>query len=107
MAEAFGVEGRGAFYEETGVVRDVVQNHLLQIVGYLAMEPPSSAWREALRGEQAKVLRTIRPLSPAEIVSVSSRGIGREGRPQDSGVPRPYAASSVRCFVRCTACLFM
>ena len=65
MAESFGVEGRGAFYEETGVIRDVVQNHLLQIVGYLAMEPPSSAWREALRDEQAKVLRTIRPLSPA------------------------------------------
>ena len=68
MAESFGVEGRGGFYEETGVIRDVVQNHLLQIVGYLAMEPPSSAWREALRDEQAKVLRTIRPLSPSEIV---------------------------------------
>jgi glucose-6-phosphate 1-dehydrogenase len=68
MAEAFGVEGRGAFYDETGVIRDVVQNHLLQMVGYLAMEPPSSAWREALRDEQAKVLRTIRPLSPDEIV---------------------------------------
>jgi glucose-6-phosphate 1-dehydrogenase len=68
MAESFGVEGRGAFYEETGVIRDVVQNHLLQIVGYLAMEPPSAAWREALRDEQAKVLRTIRPLSPSEIV---------------------------------------
>jgi glucose-6-phosphate 1-dehydrogenase len=68
MAESFGVEGRGAFYEETGVIRDVVQNHLLQIVGYLAMEPPSSAWREALRDEQAKVLRTIRPLSAAHTV---------------------------------------
>jgi len=68
MAESFGVEGRGAFYEETGVIRDVVQNHLLQIVGYLAMEPPSSAWREALRDEQAKVLRTVRPLAPAETV---------------------------------------
>jgi glucose-6-phosphate 1-dehydrogenase len=68
MAESFGVEGRGAFYEETGVIRDVVQNHLLQIVGYLAMEPPSSAWREALRDEQAKVLRTIRPLSTAHTV---------------------------------------
>ena len=75
MAESFGVEGRGAFYDETGVIRDVVQNHLLQIVGYLAMEPPSSAWREALRDEQAKVLRTIRPLSPAETCSASSAGI--------------------------------
>jgi glucose-6-phosphate 1-dehydrogenase len=92
MAEAFGVEGRGAFYEETGVVRDVVQNHLLQIVGYLAMEPPSSAWREALRDEQAKVLRTIRPLSPAEIVLGQFAGYRDEkGVSKTSGVPT-YAA---------------
>ena len=92
MAESFGVEGRGAFYEETGVIRDVVQNHLLQIVGYLAMEPPSSAWREALRDEQAKVLRTIRPLSPAEIVLGQFRGYRAEaGVKKDSHVPT-YAA---------------
>jgi len=92
MAENFGVEGRGAFYEETGVVRDVVQNHLLQIVGYLAMEPPSSAWREALRDEQAKVLRTIRPLSPGEIVLGQFRGYRDEaGVSKTSNVPT-YAA---------------
>jgi glucose-6-phosphate 1-dehydrogenase len=92
MAEAFGVEGRGGFYEETGVVRDVVQNHLLQIVGYLAMEPPSSAWREALRDEQAKVLRTIRPLSPAEIVLGQFAGYRDEkGVSKTSSVPT-YAA---------------
>jgi len=92
MAEAFGVEGRGAFYEETGVVRDVVQNHLLQIVGYLAMEPPSSAWREALRDEQAKVLRTIRPLSPAEIVLGQFAGYrDQKGVSKTSKVPT-YAA---------------
>ena len=92
MAESFGVEGRGAFYEETGVIRDVVQNHLLQIVGYLAMEPPSSAWREALRDEQAKVLRTIRPLSPAEIVLGQFRGYREQaGVKKDSNVPT-YAA---------------
>ena len=84
MAESFGVEGRGAFYEETGVIRDVVQNHLLQIVGYLAMEPPSSAWREALRDEQAKVLRTIRPLSRAETVLGQFRGYREQaGRQQE------------------------
>jgi glucose-6-phosphate 1-dehydrogenase len=92
MAESFGVEGRGGFYEETGVIRDVVQNHLLQIVGYLAMEPPSSAWREALRDEQAKVLRTIRPLSPAEIVLGQFRGYrGQAGVGKNSNVPT-YAA---------------
>ena len=92
MAEAFGVEGRGGFYEETGVVRDVVQNHLLQIVGYLAMEPPSSAWREALRDEQAKVLRTIRPLSPAEIVLGQFAGYrDQKGVSKTSRVPT-YAA---------------
>ena len=92
MAESFGVEGRGAFYEETGVIRDVVQNHLLQIVGYLAMEPPSSAWREALRDEQAKVLRTIRPLSAAETVLGQFRGYRDEaGVSKSSNVPT-YAA---------------
>ena len=92
MAESFGVEGRGAFYEETGVIRDVVQNHLLQIVGYLAMEPPSSAWREALRDEQAKVLRTIRPLSPAEIVLGQFVGYrDQDGVSKSSTVPT-YAA---------------
>src|SRR5271165_4884206 len=64
MAESFGVKGRGKFYEETGVVRDVVQNHLLQIVSYLAMEAPSAAYGEAIRDEQAKVLRTVRPMTP-------------------------------------------
>ena len=92
MAESFGVEGRGAFYEETGVIRDVVQNHLLQIVGYLAMEPPSSAWREALRDEQAKVLRTVRPLSPAETVLGQFRGYREQaGVSKTSNVPT-YAA---------------
>ncbi len=92
MAESFGVEGRGGFYEETGVIRDVVQNHLLQIVGYLAMEPPSAAWREALRDEQAKVLRTVRPLSPSEIVLGQFRGYRDEaGVSKTSNVPT-YAA---------------
>jgi glucose-6-phosphate 1-dehydrogenase len=63
MAEAFGVKGRGQFYDETGVIRDVIQNHLLQIVSYLAMEAPSSTIPEAIRDEQAKVLRTIRAIS--------------------------------------------
>ena len=64
----FDVAGRGAFYEEVGVIRDVIQNHLLQIVSYLAMEAPSPRWTAAIHAEQAKVLRTVRPLSPKEIV---------------------------------------
>ncbi|GMV10736.1 MAG: glucose-6-phosphate dehydrogenase [Gemmatimonadetes bacterium SCN 70-22] len=92
MAESFGVNGRGKFYEETGVVRDVIQNHLLQVVGFLAMEPPSSSYCEALRDEQAKVLRSIRPLDPAAAVLGQFRGYREEaGVAADSRVPT-YAA---------------
>ncbi|HEY7410775.1 MAG TPA: glucose-6-phosphate dehydrogenase [Vicinamibacteria bacterium] len=74
MAESFGVTGRGKFYDETGVVRDVIQNHLLQIVSYLAMEAPSSTYAEAIRDEQAKVLRTVRPMSVENMVRGQFRG---------------------------------
>jgi glucose-6-phosphate 1-dehydrogenase len=68
LAERFGVAGRGTFYEETGVIRDVVQNHLLQVISYLAMEAPASTGAESIRDEQAKVLRTVRPLSPEALI---------------------------------------
>jgi glucose-6-phosphate 1-dehydrogenase len=68
MAEAFGVEGRGAFYEEVGALRDVVQNHLLQVVGMLAMEPPAGSDPEALRDESNKVLRATRALDTGTVV---------------------------------------
>jgi glucose-6-phosphate 1-dehydrogenase len=88
MAENFGVAGRGAFYEETGVVRDVVQNHLLQMVSYLAMEAPSSTYPEAVRDEQAKVLRTVRPLSASDVVLGQFRGYRNEPHvAKDSQVP--------------------
>jgi glucose-6-phosphate 1-dehydrogenase len=74
MAEQFGVNGRGKFYEETGVVRDVIQNHLLQVVSYLAMEAPSSTYMEAIRDEQAKVLRTVRPIGRDDILLGQFRG---------------------------------
>jgi glucose-6-phosphate 1-dehydrogenase len=74
LAEGFGVKGRGRFYEETGIVRDVIQNHLLQVVSYLAMEAPSSTYAEAIRDEQAKVLRTIRPLGSSDIIRGQFRG---------------------------------
>src|SRR4029077_5823792 len=68
MAESFGVEGRGSFYDSVGCLRDVVQNHLLQMVCLLAMEPPISATADALRDETVKVMKTIRPLKASELV---------------------------------------
>ena len=88
MSESFGVSGRGKFYEETGVIRDVFQNHLLQVISYLAMEAPSSLWPEAIRDEQAKVLHNVRPLSPEHIVLGQFRGYRDEpGVAPDSNVP--------------------
>jgi len=68
MAENSGLAGRGRFYEEAGAIRDVVQNHLLQIVGLLAMEPPVSGDRESIRDEKVKVFRSMRPLTGASLV---------------------------------------
>jgi glucose-6-phosphate 1-dehydrogenase len=87
MAERFGVEGRGKFYEETGIVRDVIQNHLLQLITYLAMEAPSSMYAEAIRDEQAKVLRMIRPITPNDIIRGQFRGYRDEpGVAKDSPI---------------------
>ena len=92
MSEAFGVNGRGKLYEETGVIRDVIQNHLLQVISYLAMEAPSSMYADAIRDEQAKVLRTIRPLSSDHVVCGQYRGYRDEPDvANDSHVPT-YAA---------------
>jgi glucose-6-phosphate 1-dehydrogenase len=92
MAEGFGVKGRGKFYEETGVIRDVIQNHLLQVVSYLAMEAPSGTYDEAIRDEQAKVLRTVRPMNALNMVRGQFRGYCDEpGVAKDSSVAT-YAA---------------
>ena len=68
MAEEFGVEGRGAFYDSVGAMRDVVQNHLLVLMSLLAMEPPVSDRPDALRDERVKVLEATRPLGPDDLV---------------------------------------
>lgn len=81
MAENFGVEGRGSFYDSVGAIRDVVQNHLLQVVAYLAMEPPVGAAAEHLRDEKVKVLTAMRPLECSRLV----RG-QYEGYRDESGV---------------------
>src|ERR1700729_2826707 len=78
MAEKIGVEGRGRFYEEAGAIRDVMQNHLLQIVGFLAMEPPVNGEGESLRDEKVKVLKAIRPLEESGIVRGQYKGYRQE-----------------------------
>ena len=92
MAETIGVEGRGAFYEEAGAIRDVLQNHMLEVVSFLAMEPPLSGEGEALRDEKVKVLKAIRPLDAAHLVRGQYKGYRREkGVAADSKV-ETYAA---------------
>jgi glucose-6-phosphate 1-dehydrogenase len=78
MAEKFGVQGRGKFYEEAGAIRDVVQNHLLQVIGFLAMEAPTLTYREAIRDEQVKVLRGIRPIRDEDLVRGQFDGYKQE-----------------------------
>jgi glucose-6-phosphate 1-dehydrogenase len=91
MAEDFGVEGRGRFYESVGALRDVVQNHLLQVVALLAMEPPAGSDEGALRDERVKLFRQVRTVEPAEVVRGQFRGY-----PDEDGVdPR----SDVETFV--------
>lgn len=68
MAESYGLEGRGAFYDEVGALGDVVQNHLLQLVALIAMEPPVSAEAEAMRDEKVRVLRSMSPVQPGDAV---------------------------------------
>lgn len=93
MAESFGIQGRGAFYDETGAIRDVVQNHLLQVVGFLAMEPPATTYSEAIRDEVVKVFRQIRPLTRQDIVRGQFRTYRQEaGVAKDSSV-ETYAAT--------------
>jgi glucose-6-phosphate 1-dehydrogenase len=92
MAEDFGVQGRGKFYESTGCLRDVIENHLFQIVALLAMEPPAGSDYEALRDEKVKVFRTTRPLTPEDLVRGQFVGYrNEEGVPPDSDV-ETYAA---------------
>jgi glucose-6-phosphate 1-dehydrogenase len=91
MAENFGVEGRGAFYDQVGTIRDVIQNHMLQVVALLAMEPGTNMYSESLHDEQVKVFRMIPPLDPAHLVRGQFRGYLNE--------PGVAAGSQVETFV--------
>jgi glucose-6-phosphate 1-dehydrogenase len=115
MAEAIGLAGRGRFYEETGAIRDVIQNHLMQIVALLTMEPPLITEGEALRDEKVKLLQAVRPVTAAELVRGQFNGYRQEvGVAADSNV-ETYAAltlhidswrwSGVPLYLRAGKCL--
>jgi glucose-6-phosphate 1-dehydrogenase len=87
LAEDFGVEGRGGFYEEVGALRDVVQNHLLELVMLVAMEPPAAPGARALRDEKVKLLRAMRSVDPKNVVRGQYNGYRKEaGVAKDSTV---------------------
>jgi glucose-6-phosphate 1-dehydrogenase len=115
MAEKFGVEGRGRLYEEVGAIRDVVQNHMLQIVGILAMEPPATTYHDSIRDEIVKVFRQVKPLDPTCLVRGQFEGYKKEpGVAADSRV-ETFAAvkleidswrwEGVPFFVRAAKCM--
>src|ERR1700728_2508915 len=78
MAESFGVAGRGKFYEEAGAIRDVLQNHMLEVIACLTMESPPTNDHEAWRDERSKVLKAIRTLGPSDVVRGQFRGYRQE-----------------------------
>lgn len=95
-AEPMGVEGRGGYYDESGALRDMIQNHLLQIVAHIAMEPPVSAAAHAIRSEKLKLFQSLRPIAPEEVEHYVVRGqytaseIDGEAAPgyrEEKGVP--------------------
>jgi glucose-6-phosphate 1-dehydrogenase len=115
MAERFGIEGRGKLYEELGAIRDVVQNHLLQVTSLLTMEPPIGMSDRALHDEQSKVLRAIRPFSGRSLVRGQYRGYREEGGVDPHSTVETYAAmqlhldswrwADVPIFIRAGKCL--
>ena len=115
MAEAFGIQGRGKFYDETGAIRDVIENHLLQVVGYLAMEPPISVEADRIRDEQVKIFRAIRPLEPKDVVRGQFTGYRDEPGVEKGSTVETYAAvrididswrwAGVPFFIRAGKCL--
>ncbi len=115
MAEKFGIEGRGKFYDDTGAIRDVVENHMLQVVAFLAMEAPTGLYCDSIRDEQVKVFRTIPPLDPKHLVRGQFKGYkNEEGVARDSAVEtfaavrleiRSWRWSGVPFLIRAGKCL--
>ena len=96
MAEDFGVQGRGAFYDATGAVRDVVQNHLFQVLTNLAMEPPVRTDSESIRDEKVKVLKAMASLSPNDLVRGQFRGYRAEHGVAPGSTVETFAALRLR-----------
>jgi glucose-6-phosphate 1-dehydrogenase len=92
MAEQFGIEGRGRFYEQIGAMRDVVQNHLLQVLTLLAMEPPVAADADSLRDERVKVLKAMKPVDPTQVVRGQYRGYRDEDDVDPASPTETYVA---------------
>ncbi len=92
MAENFGVQGRGAFYEEVGAVRDVVQNHLLQVVTLLAMDAPVGRDTKTMQAEKLRIFRAMRPLDPKEVVRGQFRGYRAEKGVAENSQVETFAA---------------
>jgi glucose-6-phosphate 1-dehydrogenase len=92
MAESFGVEGRGSFYDATGALRDVVQNHLMQVLGFLCMEAPDWQDTERTRDEQVKLFRAVRTLKPTDLVRGQFRGFLQEPGVKAESQTETYAA---------------
>ena len=96
MAEDFGIQGRGGFYDATGAVRDVIQNHLFQLLSNLAMEPPARMDSESLRDEKVKVLKSIPALEAGDIVRGQFRGYREEGGVAANSQVETFAAVRLR-----------
>jgi glucose-6-phosphate 1-dehydrogenase len=94
MAEKFGVSGRGRFYEEAGAIRDVVQNHLLEVIAFLAMEPPPAGDREALRDEKTQLLKAMRTVSPEYCIRGQFHGYRDEEGVNKNSTVETFAAIS-------------
>jgi len=92
MCESFGVEGRGRFYEEVGAIRDVMQNHMLQVLVQLIMDAPTGRDSEALRDEKMRVFRAIRPLTPEDVVRGQYRSYRQEGGVASDSQVETFAA---------------
>ena len=92
MAENFGMRGRGVLYEELGAIRDVVQNHMLEVIALLTMEAPIGREPDALRDEKQRAFQAMRPLSPADIVRGQFRGYRSE-----KGVASGFTGRDLRC----------
>jgi glucose-6-phosphate 1-dehydrogenase len=92
MAEEFGVQGRGSFYDTTGAIRDVMQNHLLQVVAYVAMDPPVPGYEESARDETVRVLRAIEPMTADDLVRGQFDGYRNEPGVAPDSTTETYAA---------------